>query len=678
MEEVVEYPHSDHAPLNDVGPYFEHAPLSDVENVSPIHDGNHDVELQNNQRPMVPEACHTIPNAISYYGQPADHTIPSALSCYAQPVEEVVDHPHFEHAPLNDVGPHFEHAPLNDVGPHFEHTPLNDVGNASLILDGNRHVGLESNQQPMVPEACHAVPSALPCYEQPAYHTIPSALPYYSQPVETVEQVVEYPHFQHAPLNDVGHVSLIHGGNHHAELQNNQQPLVPEACHTVPSALPSCGQPAYHQHDRMQNYGVRPYTLQNHENLLHVQHRLSGHYQSANIQWQSACQKHSVGMNEYRPHSVPTVGVQYIPMNAFDVPVRHVMPFCHNSQSWNHRTMPVQHISGIQVENLAQSNSTVQQSDNDIPENMYDVSQTSVINLAVAEDESFQGFPNTIEDLGDLNEILADHTKSEGILENCIQHNADDDLGQLTNEDISELPRSAVEIPNDTMDGGIVQSEHHDQNLTQHSPGVLRDFIGPDEIQLAQNVPAVPQDLTDVPEDQLTVDIHVAPQVLVVECQAQSDRITKGETQDECTASPLLENISAYPAEEILEDGTNDDHRHIDTGKRVQDRYDYATPIPSLSEDEIYIRRLLDESEIKAEDGIGSTVQSEPDGNVCSALENIYLPSALPSDNVDFSFQLTQPRVDMMNATACIYNGDNNVTNSFPDEPEEECILTFL
>ncbi|CAD7089023.1 unnamed protein product [Hermetia illucens] len=128
--------------------------------------------------------------------------------------------------------------------------------------------------------------------------------------------------------------------------------------------------------------------------------------------------------------------------------------------------MPDQHISDIQVESISEPNSTqALQSNSHISENM-------------REDESFQGFKNTFEDLDDLIEILADETK--GYIEYCIKQN-------------TEIPRRALDTSCDVMGGCIVPSEYHVQNLTQDNPAVPQNFTVELEVRLALGDPAVPQ-----------------------------------------------------------------------------------------------------------------------------------------------------------------------------------------
>lgn len=141
--------------------------------------------------------------------------------------------------------------------------------------------------------------------------------------------------------------------------------------------------------------------------------------------------------------------------------------------------MPDQHISDIQVESISEPNSIqALQSNSHISENM-------------REDESFQGFKNTFEDLDDLIEILADETK--GYIEYCIKQNIDGGLGKVINVDASEIPRRALDTSCDVMGGCIVPSEYHVQNLTQDNPAVPQNFTVELEVRLALGDPAVPQ-----------------------------------------------------------------------------------------------------------------------------------------------------------------------------------------
>ncbi|CAD7080335.1 unnamed protein product [Hermetia illucens] len=560
-------------------------------------------------------------------------------------------------------------------------------------------------------------------------------------------QVIEYPDFSRAAHVSTNVGAETHNGSHCMLLQpqgNLQSVILP-----THNAFQHVPQPILIS--TMQNSGNPTLPLQSDTNYSYGQQGHSGPYQYTDALGNGAYQQGSSEPYQYTDVSGNGAYQNYVvnpqfrhytsPTNAADIAEVNNYNFCHNPQSQQHHDPnTVQNFNGRQpwnngadlVENINDNqnrNSTgpypmeFGQNGSTILQNIGTAEPNSFTNFAEADAEGFNSFTNnpTLEDLGDLRDILDDTTRSEG---NTSQDVADNGLHQVENVYDSELPSNGLEIPRDR---GMTQSEHNVNILIQDDPTTSQVLMDEHVAKSGHNTqnaaqyesvpcqfaerlnptprPESPQDEANV--DQLHPDISNTlqdeyngandselwttglgiPHDVGDTCITQSEHVIENLTQDDpnvqpdsmgepgtnvCESVPFqhLENLED-PGADLLLDETGGEQQHLDINNTSPDRYDNLNPIPTLSEDEIFIRRLLGDTALESSDNTRATIQSEYDANVNPILEDLNLSAELLRDGIDFAVELAQPEVDITNMTLGIDNADNNDINLFLGESEE-------
>ncbi|CAD7089270.1 unnamed protein product [Hermetia illucens] len=468
----------------------------------------------------------------------------------------------------------------------------------------------------------------------------------------------------------------------------------------------------------MPNYG-NP-TVPSHTNYVPGPEGYNRQYQCADAAWQGGYYNYS-HVPQLVHYNAPTVGVHSNPANAAHISGANNYNFYYNSQSHQHYASStqssengtamaqhfnsqqscnygmglVQNINGNEIYNLpGQYPMSVRQNDGSMLQNTETTEPHSLTNVTGAETESLPPFTNnpTLEDLGDLHDVLD-------------QVEVENQPHQMENVDGSRLLSNGLDMPHDT---GMIQSEHNINPLAQDDPVTLQVQVD-ERVAQPQNESTSCQFEEEFPQEE-TNDVQIDPDIRNTpqdKCENRngsgilssgldmlreimdgymmpSEHNVKNVTQDdpgvpqhpldergtngdESVSFQLLENSNANLTGNIQVE-PYDDPPHFDINKTSPDRYDNGNPIPTLSEDEIYIRTLLDDSTIEMSDNTSSTNHREPDSNVIPVLKNVNLSADLLGDGVNFVFDLPQPEVGITNTIREIDNEDDDDIRLFLDE----------
>ncbi|CAD7089275.1 unnamed protein product [Hermetia illucens] len=507
------------------------------------------------------------------------------------------------------------------------------------------------------------------------------------------------------------------------------------AAHTTHYALqqpPSyCGQPS-----TIQNYGTPTVPVQSHTNYQYGQQGYNGQHRDvaawqggyhnysiepqfryynapiAGVHYNPSNAALNSGDNNYNFYYNSQSHQHYAsPTQSSDNGASMAQHF-NDQQSWNYGMSSVQNINGNQIYNLpGQYPMPVGQNDGEILQNMETTEPHSLTNLTGAETDGFHPFTNnpTLDDLDDLLEILDDQTKSEVNITSLSQSEVDNQLHRMENIGGSELLSNGLDIPHDT---GMIQSEHNIDPLTQDDPDTLQvqmdeDVARPQNesvpcqfeeefVQHETNDDQIHPDDRSIPQDKyenangfelVSSGLHILREIMdgsimpsehnVINVTQDSPGVPqhlmeeRGANGDESVSFQFLENSNENLVENF-QDETCVDQPHLDIKETSRDRYDNGNPIPTLSEDEIYIQRLLGDSAVELSDNTSTTNHREPDSNVIPVLKNVNLSADLLRDGVNFVFELPQPEVGITNTIREIANEDNDDTGLFLDE-----FLTF-
>ncbi|CAD7089271.1 unnamed protein product [Hermetia illucens] len=530
----------------------------------------------------------------------------------------------------------------------------------------------------------------------------------------------------YAPTNTAPYLSPQQetlAGSHSMLIQPKyyQHSAAPATHYAFQQAPSYCGQPS-----TIQNYGNPTVPVQTHTNYPYGQQGYNGQHRDV-AAWQGGYHNYFIEP-QFRHYNAPIAGVHCNPSNTALNSGDNNYNSYYNSQS-HHYAYPtqssdngagmVQHFNGQQSWNLVQNingNQTYnlpgqypmpvgQRNDGNTLQNVETAKPHYLTNLmGVGTDSSDSLAINpTLDDLDDLLEILDGQTKSEDNITSLSESEVDKQLHRMENIGGSELLSNGLDIPHNT---GMIQSEHNIDPLTQDDPNTLQ--VQMDEhvarpqnesvpcqfeeefVQQETNDDQIHPDDRSIPQDKyenangfklVSSCLHILGEIMDG-CTIPSEKVTQDDTGvpqhpldergtngDESVSIQFIENANVVAN---FQDETCVDQPHLDINETSSDRYDNGNPISTLSEDEIYIQRLLGDGAVELSDNISSTNHCDPDNNVIPVLKKVNLSADLLRDGVNFVFELPQPEVGITNTIREIANEDNNDTGLFLDE-----FLTF-